>query len=215
VIADAAPVDLLQAMVAAGKPVSLVSHRVPSLPIPTVSADNMQGVGELVQHVVEGCQRQQLVFIRGLSGQWDADGRENAFRQEIMRYNLHVPPAHMLRGDFSASMAAHSLQTLIANGARFDAVIAADYLMAIAAVETLRGAGYRVPDDVSVVGFGDAREAEAAGLTTVAADVVEQGRRAARQLLSQINGLRIRGMTVLSVRLIVRDTSLPQSVNLP
>jgi DNA-binding LacI/PurR family transcriptional regulator len=58
-----------------------------------------------------------------------------------------------------------------------------------------------------VVGFGDAPEAEAAGLTVVAADVIEQGRRTARQLISQIEGQRISGVTVLQVRLIVRDTS--------
>lgn len=153
--------------------------------------------------------RRRVVFIRGLEGQWDSKGRETAFAREVMRYNLHVPPEHMLRGDFSAAVAARSLEALIASGAQFDAVLAADYLMGIAAVETLRRAGYAVPEGVSVVGFGDALEAEAAGLTTVAADVAEQGRRAARQLIRQIEGLPIRGMTVLSVRLVIRDTSLP------
>ena len=65
---------------------------------------------------------------------------------------------------------------------------------------------------MSVVGFGDAPEAETAGLTTVAADIVEQGRRAARQLISQQQGTRITGVTVLSVRLMIRETcgcSLP------
>ena len=49
------------------------------------------------------------------------------------------------------------------------------------------------------------------GLTQfdTAADIAEQGRRAARQLISQIEGLPIRGMTVLSVRPVIRDTSLP------
>jgi len=60
-----------------------------------------------------------------------------------------------------------------------------------------------------VVGFGDGAEAQAAGLTTVAADVIELGRRAARQIIGQLNGLKIAGQTIFSTQLIVRKTSIP------
>lgn len=74
----------------------------------------------------------------------------------------------------------------------------------------IQAAGLRVPEDVAVVGFGDGPEAARAGLTTVAADVVELGRRGARQLIGQIEGLRIRGLTLLSTELVERATTLPQ-----
>lgn len=209
VIANAAPPDLLRAIYRAGIPLSLVSHADPDLPVPAVFADNAQGIGQLVRHLVEVCGRRELVFIRGLRGQRDSDEREAAFAREAMRYNLHVPPEHRLAGDFSAEIAAASLQRLIETGAYFDGVVASDYLMGIAAVETLRAAGRDVPGEVSVAGFGDGPEAEQARLTTVAADVVEQGRRAARQLINQIEGISIRGITLLSVRLVVRGTSVP------
>jgi DNA-binding LacI/PurR family transcriptional regulator len=60
---------------------------------------------------------------------------------------------------------------------------------------------------VAVVGFGDGPEAAQAGLTTVAADITELGRRAARQLIGQIEGLRIRGLTLLSTELIEREST--------
>ena len=100
----------------------------------------------------------------------------------------------------------NSVRRLLDGGRDFDAIVSADYVMGIAAVDTLRQYGMHVPDDVCVVGFGDAPEADAAGLTTVAADIVEQGRRAARQLISQHHGTRITGVTVLSVQLLVRQT---------
>ena len=208
-IANATPTDLLRRMCQEGVPISLVSHYVPELPIPAVITDNAAGMEALVRHVVVECQRQRLVYIRGLAGQLDSAERETAFYHAMMRHNLAVPKAHLLRGDFNPKTAKAALQTLLAQGTDFDAVIAADYLMGIAAVETLRAAGLHVPEDVAVVGFGDGPEAEEAGLTTVAADVVEQGRRAARQLISQIEGLRITGTTVLSVHLVVRQTGCP------
>ena len=79
--------------------------------------------------------------------------------------------------------------------------------MAEAAMNVIKASGQRIPDDVAVVGFGDGPEAAQAGLTTVAADVTELGRRAARQLIGQIEGLRIRGLTLLSTELIERATT--------
>jgi DNA-binding LacI/PurR family transcriptional regulator len=99
------------------------------------------------------------------------------------------------------------MQAFLATHAEFDAVVASDYLMAEAAMNVIKASGRRVPEDVAVVGFGDGPEATRAGITTVAADVTELGRRAARQLIGQINGLRIRGLTVLSTELIVRETT--------
>ncbi len=206
VLADAAPVDLLRAMYESGTPLSLVSHLVPELPIPSVLTDNTQGMAELVKHVVENCRRCKLAYIRGVPTQRDSIEREDSFRRELMRYNLSLPDSLFLRGDFVAPTAVQSVQALIDSGADFDAIISADYVMGIAAVDTLRQNAIRVPEDVSVVGFGDAPEAEDAGLTTVAADIVEQGRRAARQLISQQQGTRITGVTVLSVRLMIRET---------
>jgi DNA-binding LacI/PurR family transcriptional regulator len=85
-------------------------------------------------------------------------------------------------------------------------VIAADYVMGIAALETLLNARISVPGAVSVVGYGDDQAAEVAGLTTVSANIRELGQRAARQIISQIDGMHISGTTTINVKLIVRDS---------
>ncbi len=206
VIANVAPEPYLLNLHRMGKPLSLVSHQAAHIAIPSVMSNNDQGIVELVKHLVTRCHRRDLVFIRGLMDQNDGRQREIVFRQELMRYNLRVPETHFLRGDFSPLVAAESVRALLDSGDFFDAVIASDYVMGIAALDVLRAGGIAVPQDVSVVGFGDAPEAESAGLTTVAASVGELGACAARQLLSQIKGLRISGVTMLSVQLIVRET---------
>jgi LacI family transcriptional regulator len=206
VIANPVPDDFLRTIYQSGKPLSLISHQVPDLPIPVVMSNNEQGIAALVKHLVTRCERRKLVFVRGIPTQSDAAEREVAFRQELRRYNLQIPENHYIAGDFSPETAAHSLHDLIANNIDFDAVVAADYLMAMAAIEELEKAGIKVPEQVSVVGFGDALEARTAGITTVSADVTELGRRAAAQLLSQINNMPIRGVTVLNVQLIVRES---------
>jgi len=214
VIANVAPREFLEAALRQKKPVSFISHHMPDLPFPAVVFNNRQGIMELVRHISVECRRNQIVFVRGISDQYDARQREAAFKDALMRY--HVPSSGMIAGEFDPEKAIQSLMNYINEGNRFSAVIASDYMMARALVDVLREMGYDVPGEITVVGFGDGIEAHAAGLTTVAADVQELGERAARQLIHQMHGETIVGVTTLSVRLIVRDTSFaPQKTNFP
>lgn len=207
VIANPVSDSFIQSIHHSGKPVSLVSHQIAG--IPGVVSNNSEGIAKLVQHLVQECGRRQFVFINGNLAQKDGVERQHVFRQELMRYNL--PDADFLDGDFEPEIAMQSLHAFLAETPPFDALVAADYLMARAALGVLADYGYRVPAEVSVVGFGDGVEAAEVGLTTVAADVIELGKRSIRQLIGQIQGLSIVGTTVLSVDLIIRETSMNPS----
>lgn len=202
VLDDAQLADLHQT----GKPISLISHFTPILPIPAVVQNNTEGINKLVDYLVEDCGRRNLVFIRGDMSQHDGRFRDKMFQQCIYRHNLDIPKSHWLRGDFITGVAEQSMDKLIRSGARFDGVIAADYLMARAVLKVLKSHGLHIPKDVCVVGFGDGPEAEEVGLTTVAADIIDLGRRSTRQLLAQINGLSMQGVTRLNTAIIERDT---------
>lgn len=188
--------------------VTLVSHLASEARVPAVLHDNAQGMRQLVEHLV-ACGRRSFVYVRGDVTQVDGRQREEAFREEVLRHGLEVGEDDLLEGGFVPEVARASVARLARARDDFDAVVAADYLMAIAAVEELRSAGVAVPGRVSVVGFGDGPEASTAGLTVVAADVEELGRRAARQLVAQLEGGRLTGYTLLSTRLVVRATSAP------
>ncbi|GAA2967208.1 LacI family DNA-binding transcriptional regulator [Streptomyces enissocaesilis] len=71
-----------------------------------------------------------------------------------------------------------------------DAVFAANDLMAIGALRTLRETGRRVPDDVAVVGFDDIEAAaySAPALTTVRSPMADQALAAVRLLLGLLAG---------------------------
>ncbi|SLN74852.1 HTH-type transcriptional repressor CytR [Roseisalinus antarcticus] len=70
------------------------------------------------------------------------------------------------------------------------AIVAANDLMAIGAMQVLTAAGLCVPDDVSVVGFDDILAAGLVtpGLCTVSLDQEGLGRRAAQMLLDRVTG---------------------------
>ncbi|MFZ4814482.1 MAG: LacI family DNA-binding transcriptional regulator [Phototrophicaceae bacterium] len=207
VIANAVSSAILRHINEQGRAVTLVSHRVQGLAIPSVMFNNAQGMGLLVRHLLHDCGRRQLVFVRGIAEQIDAIQREAAFRNEIMRHGINPDSLRYLSGEFSPAVAAESVMMLLRERVSFDAVIAADYLMANAITDVLRGQGIAVPEQVAVVGFGDTPEATDANLTTVKANVEALGYHAGLQLISQVNGARIGGVTSLAVQLLVRGSS--------
>lgn len=206
VVANVLPDAFIRDIYQLGKPISLVSHFIKDTPIPAVIPNNAQGIAKLVEHLVVNCHRRKFVYINGDLDQYDGQERRTAFLKELVRFDLETSPDYLLQGNFEPSIARASLQSFVETNADFDAVIAADYLMALEAVDVLSESQFRVPEDVSVVGFGDSEVSQKHELTTIAADIKELGRRGTRQLIGQINNLQIRGTTLLTVNLEVRAT---------
>jgi LacI family repressor for deo operon, udp, cdd, tsx, nupC, and nupG len=93
--------------------------------------------------------------------------------------------------------------------ARPDALLCYDDKLALAAMDSLRTNGLRVPDDLAVVGFDDIPFAALANprLTTVAQPSVDMGRLAVEMLLSSIQQDEMPPSVSLPVRLVVRQSS--------
>ena len=93
----------------------------------------------------------------------------------------------------------------------FDAVFAHNDLSAAGALQALREAKLRVPDDVAIVGFDDIPLAVHTdpALTTVRQPLREMGATAARMLLSHFEGtVTEQTRQVLPTSLVVRGSSV-------
>ena len=83
--------------------------------------------------------------------------------------------------------------------------------MALGASRTIRRAGLRIPEDISVVGIDDHPLARLTDLTTVRQPVWEQGRRTAELVLALLKGDPADSSVTVPTRLVVRRTSAPPS----
>ena len=117
----------------------------------------------------------------------------------------------MVHGDFTFEGGRAAVAGLVGAGVAFDAVFAHNDLSAAGAIQALRDAGVKVPDDVAVVGFDDIPLAGHTDptLTTVRQPLHEMGRTAARILLTQFEGLPLdQNRCVLPTSLVVRGSSV-------
>ncbi len=95
-----------------------------------------------------------------------------------------------VEGDYSSAGGARAAETFLAMTDRPDGVVLTNDWMALGFMAVVRGAGIRIPEALSVVGFDgiDAARYSEPPLTTYRQPMAEMGAEAARLLLNLIAG---------------------------
>jgi LacI family transcriptional regulator len=185
-------------------------HRTPpnSVNIPSVTVENKAATHNLIDHLIREHKKRRIIFMRGPIQQEDSYWRETGYRSALEANEIPFDESMVLTGQFERDVAYNSLNTFLGNGKRvaFDAVFAGDDDAAVGVISSLTEHGYRVPEDVAVVGFDDLRLSAflTPPLTTVSAPTETVGRIAAERLFSLFDKQFQEDMTLLPTELIIR-----------
>jgi DNA-binding LacI/PurR family transcriptional regulator len=188
-------------------PVVSVGDHVPG--IANVGVNDEAAVFQSVAHLVKRHECKRIAYIAGPEGSVDGERRLAAYRLALEHFDLQRDATLVARGNFEASSGREAALRLRASAGRFDAIVAANDLMAIGAAEALHSAGVSVPETVKVVGFDGIDESPFAcgGLTTVRQPVVEQGAAAADLIRRMLAGEAVElSPTLISAALLIRHT---------
>ncbi|WP_370949996.1 LacI family DNA-binding transcriptional regulator [Amycolatopsis sp. cg5] len=172
-----------------GLPVVLIDDRGHSPRFPSVRSTNHDGARAAAGHLLELGRRRPLI-IAGDERFGCVRERLAGFAEAYARAGLTLDAALRLDGDFTYESGRLAARRALEHGLEFDAVFAHNDVMAVAAMQVLRGAGRRIPEDVAVIGFDDLPLAAQADppLTAVRQPVREMGAAAARALLAHLAG---------------------------
>jgi DNA-binding LacI/PurR family transcriptional regulator len=209
VFSDGLSDDDLISLYARKFPMVLV-HRTPpdSLKIPSVTVENKKITFELIEHLIKVHGRKRIMLLRGPVHQEDSYWRETGYKSALKANNIPFDEQLVLNGDFERNTAYQALNEFIANNNQvsFDAIFTGDDDAAIGVLKSLRENGYRVPEDVSVIGFDDLGFSAflSPPLTTVSAPTEAVGRIAMEQLFSLFDKQFPENITLLSTELITR-----------
>ncbi len=143
-----------------GMPMVTIGHVVPGVPV--VAPDNAAGMREAVVHLISGHGRRRIVFLRGPVENQEAQTRFRAYREALRDFGLSYDPQLVLYGEFAKEVGKASMRQFLEQQVDFDAVVGANDLSTLGALEALRERDIKVPSQVAVVGFDDAEEARGA-----------------------------------------------------
>ncbi|MDR6975064.1 DNA-binding LacI/PurR family transcriptional regulator [Streptomyces sp. 3330] len=173
-----------------------------------VDADNIGGARSAVSHLLaQG--RRAIATITGPLDLYAARCRLRGYQEALALAGLEGEQ-RVAESDFTAESGRRAMADLIARHPEIDGVLAASDTTAAGALEALRTAGRRVPEDVAVIGFDDFSLAQrtAPRLTTVRQPIEEIGRAMVRLLLEEMEeGAVAWRHVILRTELVVREST--------
>ena len=195
-----------------GVPTVCVNRQTQEGSLPFVGPDDRRGMSLCVAHLAEQGHR-QIVHMAGPTDTSTGRQRAEAFREAMREQRLPLRGSVQPCAAYTEDAGARTAERLLRGRHRFTAVVAANDLLAIGAMERLSAAGLSVPGDVSVTGFNDIgfMSRLTPGLTTVRVPLTAMGQHAAQTLLAWIEGRgsSYHNQTLLPVELMVRGTTGP------
>ena len=170
-----------------------------------------RAIDEMIGHLV-GLGHTKIGFLSGLPIETPDHDRYISYRLSLENHGICFDPSLVVNGvePYNTTIAAgyDAMNALLSTRSDVSAVFAANDLMAIGALRAIRDAGFRVPEDISVVGCDDIFLADSVDppLTTLRVPKFEMGRKAMYQMLSQIRENR-HEPAVVDAEFVIRDTT--------
>lgn len=152
--------------------------------------DSMNGIFQAVEHLWQHGHR-HIAYIAGhKNGTGDSLLRLEGFQTAMQTLGLHPDPNLVAYGEHIVHGGKLAMEQLLNRSQSFTAFVASNLTSAIGAIQVLKDAGYRVPEDIAVISVDDglAAEAQTSPITTVHLQTFELGFQAVELLLKSIEG---------------------------
>ncbi len=154
--------------------VSLAKHVLPASI--SVLVDNEGAVSEAIDFLV-GLGHRSIGYVSGPGLLTTAKLRLEGYKLALARHGLPFQPHLLFDGDYTYESGLRAAQAIHNLSNRPSAVLASNDLMAIGCIVGLKELGYRVPQDISVMGIDDILTAQFVDppLTTIALPMYDLG----------------------------------------
>ena len=179
----------------------------------SIGVDEIKAMRQTV-HQLAGLGHRNIAFICKQQASngfiWEADQRIEGFRLGMAAEGLNLPDGYIIAVQDNEFAGAEALSSLLALSPRPTAVCCISDENAIPLVHALRSYGFRVPEDISVIGFDDWPMAQALNISTVRHDPRSYGALAADAAIRLSRGeILTESCIVVPTTLMLRGTTGP------
>ena len=135
-------------------PLVLVDHKVEGVDADFVASDNVLASAMLTEHVIRYGHR-RIAHIAGYAGLWTAERRKDGFRNTMKAAGIEVDESLVVDGHYDGEHAYVQAMRLLTRADRPTAIIAANNVMALGALQAMIDLGFDCPRDVSLTSIDD------------------------------------------------------------
>jgi LacI family transcriptional regulator len=155
-------------------PIVILDNYIDNERISSVCGDNLTGMRLAIEHLYELGHR-KIGFINGSADAFVCKERFAGYISSIITCGLIYDPELLCNGDFTEESATVFVRELVLKGV--SAIMCCNDMVAIGAIKELNAMGYKVPEDISVMGYDDIKLSKyiTPPLTTIHTDLEELG----------------------------------------
>lgn len=201
--------NLIDELARRAVPVVFLDVGTPGLQMSNLRVDYAAGIEQAMLHLV-ALGHKSVAFVSGSTNLRSAARRLEVFEQ-LKPQLFPDAPDKVYYGDFKVEGGRRAAAEILSNRDKLPtAILAANDLMALGAIDEFRRRGLEVPRDVSVIGFDDISFAalSAPALTTVNLPRTELGARAIEALMATVTNPHEKGVEItIPTSLIVRNST--------
>jgi LacI family transcriptional regulator len=170
-------------------PFVLVDQKVEGVEADFVASDNVLASAILTEHVIRFGHR-RIAHIAGRTGLWTAERRLQGFVDTMRAAGIEPDQSLIVDGDYEGEAAYAQAMRLLTRADRPTAIIAANNVMALGALQAMNDLGFKCPEEVSLTSIDDVPWGNVIQprITMVVQPVDEMARIATAFLLERING---------------------------
>ncbi|WP_281615576.1 LacI family DNA-binding transcriptional regulator [Flammeovirga sp. SubArs3] len=178
----------LQSIINKGVPTVMFDRVAEELEVSKVITDDFQGAFMATEHLInQGCKK--IVHLSGPNNLAISKLRLKGYMAALEKNNIAVDESLIVpcpKGDLDEGK--EVTKGILKSGLDFDAIFANNDVSAIGAMNALKEEGKKIPEDVSVVGFGDWRLSQLLDppLSSIEQSGFDIGLQAAKLLFEQI-----------------------------
>lgn len=171
--------------------------------------DDYDGMRQAVKHLIDVHNRRRIIFIRGPLTHQGAEERYRAYCDSLADADISLDPTLVTTPlkDWSEDVGVSAFDSLgLTPGEDYDAIVSVNSSILFSVVRILQQQGVEVPEQVSVVGFGDVLDnlIYSPSLTTVLSPFYEMGQQAVDLLLASLRGDALPTTVLQPTRLLIR-----------
>lgn len=179
--------------------------------ISSVVADNYEAARQVTIHFYESGAR-RIAFINGPGHLYISKERLAGYLEGLKDCGLKISHELLASCNMTPESAKIATQKLLSLKVKPDAILSINDTVAFASMKEVKKSGYKIPDDIALVGFTDEFHASIVDpeLTSVMHPTFEMGQEAARLLINQLES-NVPGtprQIVMKTTLVVRDSSI-------
>lgn len=176
--------------------------------VPSLLVDNYGGMYEIVTHLIEEHNYQNIAFIQQYEGNPEFDERYRGYTDALAAHDIPLNPLLVVPPNYDDAPDQALSLLLDERKVTLDAIVTGDDHFAIPLQEYIQTRGIQVPDEIAVVGFDDIEDSQFTSppLTTVRQPLQEQGKHAVDLILAQLHKEVVHDTINLPTELMVRQS---------